>query len=58
MEIINAVLETVARVTSKRNESKEEKAFQLHDVFNLENENRPEDTPRLIDSKVMFYPFI
>ncbi|XP_035843215.1 K(+) efflux antiporter 4 isoform X2 [Helianthus annuus] len=46
-----AVLETVARVTSKRNESKEEKSFQLHDVFNLENENRPEDTPRLIDSK-------
>ncbi|KAJ0709815.1 putative cation/H+ exchanger, sodium/solute symporter superfamily [Helianthus annuus] len=46
-----AVLETVARVKSKRNESKEEKSFQLHDVFNLDNENRPEDTPRLIDSK-------
>ncbi|XP_076934436.1 K(+) efflux antiporter 4-like [Bidens hawaiensis] len=46
-----AVLETVARVKSKRNESKEEKPFQLHDVFNLDNENRPEDTPRLIDSK-------
>nr|XP_043629326.1 K(+) efflux antiporter 4-like isoform X1 [Erigeron canadensis] len=46
-----AVLETVARVKSKRNETKEEKSFQLHDVFNLDNENRPEDTPRLIDSK-------
>ncbi|KAI3805676.1 hypothetical protein L1987_28257 [Smallanthus sonchifolius] len=45
-----AVLETVARVKSKRNESKEEKSFQLHDVFNLDNENRPEDTPILIDS--------
>ncbi|KAK1418604.1 hypothetical protein QVD17_27749 [Tagetes erecta] len=46
-----AVLETVARVKSKRNETKEEKSFQLHDVFNLDDENRPEDTPRLIDSK-------
>ncbi|XP_071729472.1 K(+) efflux antiporter 4-like [Rutidosis leptorrhynchoides] len=46
-----AVLETVARVKSKRNDTKEDKSFQLHDVFNLDNENRPEDTPRLIDSK-------
>ncbi|GKD05632.1 K(+) efflux antiporter 4, partial [Tanacetum coccineum] len=46
-----AVLETVARVKSKRNDTKEEKSFQLHDVFNLDDENRPEDTPRLIDSK-------
>ncbi|MCL7043296.1 hypothetical protein MKW94_005138 [Papaver nudicaule] len=43
-----AVLETVARVNRKKNETKE-KSFQLHDVFN--NENREEDTPTLIDSK-------
>ncbi|XP_026447509.1 K(+) efflux antiporter 6-like isoform X2 [Papaver somniferum] len=43
-----AVLETVARVNHKKNETKE-KSFQLHDVFN--NENREEDTPTLIDSK-------
>ncbi|XP_010491930.1 PREDICTED: K(+) efflux antiporter 6 isoform X2 [Camelina sativa] len=47
-----AVLETVARVKStKKNETKEEKHFQLHDVFNLNNENRAEDTPTLIDRK-------
>ncbi|KAK1266035.1 K(+) efflux antiporter 4 [Acorus gramineus] len=44
-----AVLETVARVKPKKNETKEEKSFQFHDVF--ENENRPEDTPTLIDRK-------
>ncbi|KAI4350728.1 hypothetical protein L6164_005154 [Bauhinia variegata] len=46
-----AVLETVARVKPKKNESKEEKSFQFHDVFNLENENRAEDMPTLIDRK-------
>ncbi|PIN09484.1 putative K+/H+-antiporter [Handroanthus impetiginosus] len=46
-----AVLETVARVKPKKNETKDEKSFQLHDVFNLDNENRPEDTPTLIDMK-------
>ncbi|XP_050218536.1 K(+) efflux antiporter 4 isoform X2 [Mercurialis annua] len=46
-----AVLETVARFTQKKNETKEEKSFQFHNVFNLENENRAEDTPTLIDSK-------
>ncbi|KAJ7969479.1 K(+) efflux antiporter [Quillaja saponaria] len=46
-----AVLETVARVKSKKNESKEEKSFQLHDVFNLDNENQAEDMPTLIDRK-------
>ncbi|CAL9180811.1 unnamed protein product [Musa hybrid cultivar] len=46
-----AVLETVARVTTKKNETKEEKSFQFHDVFNLDNENRPEDIPTLIDRK-------
>ncbi|KAE8665268.1 K(+) efflux antiporter 4 [Hibiscus syriacus] len=54
-----AVLETVARVKTKKNETKEEKymlllinkSFQLHDVFNLENDNRAEDTPMLIDRK-------
>nr|UNQ45085.1 K+ efflux antiporter 6 [Olimarabidopsis pumila] len=49
-----AVLETVARVKStKKNETKEEKHFQLHDVFNLNNDNRAEDTPTLIDRKVI-----
>ncbi|THU61114.1 hypothetical protein C4D60_Mb07t19860 [Musa balbisiana] len=47
-----AVLETVARVTTKKNETKEEKSFQFHDVFNLDNENRAEDIPTLIDRKV------
>ncbi|THU52387.1 hypothetical protein C4D60_Mb10t03460 [Musa balbisiana] len=46
-----AVLETVARVTTKKNETKEEKSFQFHDVFNLDNENRAEDIPTLIDRK-------
>ncbi|KAK7318023.1 hypothetical protein RJT34_02720 [Clitoria ternatea] len=46
-----AVLETVARVRPKKNESKEEKSFQFHDVFNLDNENRAEDMPTLIDRK-------
>ncbi|XP_050218537.1 K(+) efflux antiporter 6 isoform X3 [Mercurialis annua] len=47
-----AVLETVARFTQKKNETKEEnRSFQFHNVFNLENENRAEDTPTLIDSK-------
>ncbi|XP_039684812.1 K(+) efflux antiporter 4 isoform X2 [Medicago truncatula] len=46
-----AVLETVARVKPKKNETKEEKSFQFHDVFNLDNENRVEDTPTLIDRK-------
>ncbi|CAN6979937.1 hypothetical protein IGI04_038408 [Brassica rapa subsp. trilocularis] len=43
-----AVLETVARVKPKKNETKtkEEKSF-----FNLDNENGVEDTPRLIDRK-------
>ncbi|KAF3333394.1 K(+) efflux antiporter 4 isoform X1 [Carex littledalei] len=43
-----AVLETVARVTTKKNETKDEQSFQLHNVFNLDNENRA-DT--LIDRK-------
>ncbi|KAJ4957709.1 hypothetical protein NE237_024820 [Protea cynaroides] len=46
-----AVLETVARVKPKKNETKEEKSFQLHDVFNLDNENRAEDMPTLIDRR-------
>ncbi|KAH7833846.1 hypothetical protein Vadar_010389 [Vaccinium darrowii] len=46
-----AVLETVARVKTKKNDTKEDKSFQLHDVFNLDNENRAEDTPTLIDRK-------
>ena len=29
--------------------------FQLHDVFNLDNDNRAEDTPTLIDRKVSFH---
>ncbi|KAG7579760.1 Cation/H+ exchanger [Arabidopsis thaliana x Arabidopsis arenosa] len=43
-----AVLETVARVKPKKNETKtkEEKSF-----FNLDSENGVEDTPRLIDRK-------
>ncbi|KAK4368678.1 hypothetical protein RND71_012470 [Anisodus tanguticus] len=48
---ILAVLETVARVKPKKNETKEEKSFQLHDVFHLENDNGAEDTPTLIDRK-------
>ncbi|TYK10105.1 K(+) efflux antiporter 4 isoform X1 [Cucumis melo var. makuwa] len=49
-----AVLETVARVKSKKNETKEEKyvlPFPFHDVFHLDNENRAEDMPTLIDRK-------
>ncbi|KAE8100013.1 hypothetical protein FH972_017948 [Carpinus fangiana] len=46
-----AVLETVARVKTKKNDTKEEMSFQLHHVFNLDNENRAEDTPTLIDRK-------
>ncbi|MCH90268.1 K(+) efflux antiporter 6-like, partial [Trifolium medium] len=41
-----AVLETVARVTPNKNDTKDEKSFQLHRVF-----NRGEDTPMLIDRK-------
>ncbi|XP_057478243.1 K(+) efflux antiporter 6-like isoform X1 [Actinidia eriantha] len=46
-----AVLETVARVRPKKNDTKEEKSFQLHHVFNLDNDHRAEDTPTLIDRK-------
>ncbi|KAG4968153.1 hypothetical protein JHK87_033804 [Glycine soja] len=49
---VKAILETVARVKPKKNESKEEKSFQFHDVFNLDNENRAEDMPTLIDRKL------
>uniref|UniRef100_A0A2P2IS39 Uncharacterized protein n=1 Tax=Rhizophora mucronata TaxID=61149 RepID=A0A2P2IS39_RHIMU len=48
-----AVLETVARVKSKKNDSKEEKSFQFQHVFNLDNDNGAEDTPTLIDRKVL-----
>ncbi|XVF49031.1 hypothetical protein PTKIN_Ptkin03bG0236200 [Pterospermum kingtungense] len=44
-----AVLETVARVKSKKNETKEDKSFQLHDVFHLDNENGADDAATLID---------
>ncbi|XP_031119293.1 K(+) efflux antiporter 6 [Ipomoea triloba] len=47
-----AVLETVARVKSKKNDTKkEEKSFQLHHVFNLDNDHGAEETPTLIDRK-------
>ncbi|GER56123.1 glutathione-regulated potassium-efflux system protein [Striga asiatica] len=46
-----AVLETVARVKSKKNETKEEKSFKLHQVFNLDNDNGAEEIPTLIDRK-------
>ncbi|XP_024017122.1 K(+) efflux antiporter 4 isoform X2 [Morus notabilis] len=46
-----AVLETVARVKPKKNDTKEEKSFQFHHVFNLDNENQAEDMPTLIDRK-------
>ncbi|XP_010667307.1 K(+) efflux antiporter 4 isoform X3 [Beta vulgaris subsp. vulgaris] len=49
--MLQAVLETVARVRSKKNDTKQEKSFQLHNVFNLDNENQAEDTPTLIDRK-------
>ncbi|KAM7275331.1 hypothetical protein ACFE04_017197 [Oxalis oulophora] len=41
-----ATLETVARVKSKKNETREEKSFQFFD-----NDNGAEDTPMLIDRK-------
>ncbi|KAL0017598.1 hypothetical protein SO802_004667 [Lithocarpus litseifolius] len=46
-----ATLETVARVRTKKNDTKEENSFQLQNVFNLDNDNRAEDTPTLIDRK-------
>ncbi|XP_051151291.1 K(+) efflux antiporter 6-like isoform X2 [Andrographis paniculata] len=46
-----AVLETVARVKTKKNETKEEKSFKLNRVFNLDNDNGAEETPTLIDRK-------
>ncbi|KAE8678748.1 K(+) efflux antiporter 4 [Hibiscus syriacus] len=46
---MRAVLETVARVKSKKNETKEEKSFRFHDVFYLDNENRADDAPTLIN---------
>ncbi|XP_065849181.1 K(+) efflux antiporter 6 [Euphorbia lathyris] len=46
-----AVLETVARVKSKKNDTKEEKSFKLQNVFNLDNDNGAEETPTLIDRK-------
>ncbi|CAA2959087.1 K(+) efflux antiporter 4-like isoform X1 [Olea europaea subsp. europaea] len=48
-----AVLETVARVKPKKNETKtkDEKSFKLHSVFNLDNDNGAEETPTLIDRK-------
>ncbi|XP_043807763.1 K(+) efflux antiporter 4 isoform X2 [Manihot esculenta] len=44
-----AVLETVARVKPKKNDTKEEKSF----IFKLDNDNGAEDTPTLIDRKVI-----
>ncbi|KAL0327500.1 UNVERIFIED_CONTAM: K(+) efflux antiporter 4 [Sesamum angustifolium] len=44
-------IETVARVKTKKNETKEEKSFKLHHVFNLDNDNGAEETPTLIDRK-------
>ncbi|CAA7410053.1 unnamed protein product [Spirodela intermedia] len=46
-----AVLETVARVTPKKNDSKEDRSFQFHNVFNLDSENQAEEIPTLIDRK-------
>ncbi|XP_047971887.1 K(+) efflux antiporter 6-like [Salvia hispanica] len=46
-----AVLETVARVKPKKNETKEEKSFKFNQVFNLDNDNGAEETPTLIDRK-------
>ncbi|CAI9093663.1 OLC1v1029220C1 [Oldenlandia corymbosa var. corymbosa] len=48
-----AVLETVARVKPKKNETKakDDKSFKLHHVFNLDNDNGAEETPTLIDRK-------
>ncbi|KAL3361133.1 hypothetical protein AABB24_014171 [Solanum stoloniferum] len=47
-----AVLETVARVKPKKNDTKkEDKSFQLHHVFKLDNNHGAEETPTLIDRK-------
>ncbi|XP_009631200.1 K(+) efflux antiporter 4 [Nicotiana tomentosiformis] len=47
-----AVLETVARVKPKKNDTKkEDKSFQLHHVFKLDNDQGAEETPTLIDRK-------
>ncbi|EPS73308.1 hypothetical protein M569_01441 [Genlisea aurea] len=47
-----AVLETVARVKTKKNETRDENGtFSLHQVFNLDNDNGAEETPTLIDRK-------
>ncbi|XP_055820454.1 K(+) efflux antiporter 4 isoform X2 [Solanum dulcamara] len=47
-----AVLETVARVKPKKNDTKkEDKSFQLHHVFKLDNDHGAEETPTLIDRK-------
>ncbi|GJU67187.1 K(+) efflux antiporter 6 [Tanacetum coccineum] len=46
-----AVLETVARVKSKKNDTKEDKSIQLHHIFNMDNDNGAEETPTLIDRK-------
>lgn len=46
-----AVLETVARVKSKKNDTKDDKSFQLHHVFTMDNDNGAEETPTLIDRK-------
>lgn len=35
-----------------------DRSFQLHTVFNLDNDNRAEDTPTLIDRKVNFVKMI
>ncbi|KAK7328185.1 hypothetical protein VNO77_22284 [Canavalia gladiata] len=43
----SAILETMARVTPNKNDTKDEKSFKLHHVF-----NRAEDTPMLIDRKM------
>ncbi|KAL6534002.1 K(+) efflux antiporter 4 [Orobanche hederae] len=53
-----AVLETVARVKSKKNETKEEKSFKLHQVFNLDNDNGAEEIPTLIDRKDNVLPYM
>ncbi|KAL4592641.1 hypothetical protein LXL04_005644 [Taraxacum kok-saghyz] len=44
-----AVLETVARVKSKKNDTKDDKSFQLHHVF--DTNHGAEETPTLIDRK-------
>ncbi|XP_038987593.1 K(+) efflux antiporter 6-like [Phoenix dactylifera] len=47
-QTVGGNLETVAGVTSKKNDTKE-KLFQFLDVVNLDNENLAEDSPTLID---------